>query len=76
MDKVFLKICTAEFKETCSNNNIEVVVDAVYYIFFNENLQRPLVKIELEPKFGFWHFRLLFIVDEGFSKIVQHCRIH
>ena len=44
----FLKDCTPEFKGTWHNNNIKVVVDAIYYICLNEILQRPLVKIELE----------------------------
>ena len=44
----FLKDCTPDFKGTWHNNNIKVVVDAIYYICLNEILQRPLVKIELE----------------------------
>ena len=44
----FLKDCTPEFKGMWHNNNIKVVVDAIYYICLNEILQRPLVKIELE----------------------------
>ena len=37
----FLKDCTAEFKETWHNNNIEVVVDAGKYIFLIRSFSAP-----------------------------------